>query len=131
MSVVPNELRFFVSGPPRPKGRPRFTASGRPYTPASTRAYERTVAIHARAAAAKAGWKPSKDHVCSVRLWVRGGRGDADNVLKAVVDALRGEVYPDDSPTYLRELHVYLELPESTDRFGVLVYVCRRLRRLR
>jgi len=121
-----DELRFFVAGPPKGKERPRFTATGRPYTPDATRVYEATLRSHALAAVARAGWRvASRDHSFAVELRIRFGdlrRRDLDNVLKAVLDSMNKIVYLDDSQ--VSECHVYRELAQ--EKPGVLVCVRRR-----
>lgn len=104
---------FFVDGRPVPKGRPRVTRHGT-YTPKSTQEYE---------AAIRAAWE--REHMMpfaegdALELDVvayfpipKGTpkkrseemvakpytkRGDLDNIVKSVMDALNGYAYPDDA----------------------------------
>jgi Holliday junction resolvase RusA-like endonuclease len=92
-------LSFFVPGIAVPKQRPRLGAAGHTYTPAATRGWEATVAVHARAACAKAQWRPGKADFYAVRLtfrWPDGRVRDIDNSAKAVLDAGNGILWLDD-----------------------------------
>ena len=110
---------FMVPGPPKGKGRPRFSrASGRAYTPADTASYENLVKV--LASEAMDGVHPSTHmlhlHVaCYTPMpkatskkvlaafaareyeWPDPKRPDLDNVIKAVTDGMNGVVYRDDS----------------------------------
>lgn len=107
------ELQFTVPGEPRGKGRPRF-GNGRTYTDAKTVAYERLIAGQAAAAMPC----PATELPVYVRvdiykgvpkswpMWRRKralealeipGKPDLDNVAKAVLDALNGVAYADDT----------------------------------
>ena len=110
-------IEFFVPGKPVPMARPRVTARGT-YTPKRCRDYKAAVAIAAKAA--MIGKKPlegavvcrielyfnvPKSYACGKHLAARHnvikptGRntGDADNHAKAVLDALKGICWADDS----------------------------------
>ena len=104
---------FVVPGAPVPKARPRVTRYGT-YTPKSTRDYEKRIVAAWRAAGAvqfPAGVPLSVTVYARFPIPKRAGkskraamegdwhtvhRGDADNVVKAVQDALNGHAYPDD-----------------------------------
>ena len=114
-------LLFRVNGTPQGKARPRVsTANGftRAYTPAKTRKYEQDVAREAKLAAITQGWKISDEPIVLVitawfqipKSWpkwkkekAKAGdlyptvKPDADNIGKAIADALNGIVYADDS----------------------------------
>jgi crossover junction endodeoxyribonuclease RusA len=96
-----NELRFFVSGEPVPKGRPRVvrTKSGKShtFTDDKTAAWEQLVRWVARVEAHKRRWRPTADP-CEVEIALRGlnPRSDVDNAAKAVLDALNGLAWDDD-----------------------------------
>jgi Holliday junction resolvase RusA-like endonuclease len=99
---------FIIPGPPVGKGRPRFTRIGqhvRTYTPTATTEYERTVAQYARLALGDPTGFPAGP--VSVEIWAiaarpqrlrrkaepdgliwRQAKPDADNVAKAILDAL-------------------------------------------
>ena len=104
---------FVVPGRPVPKARPRVTRYGT-YTPPATRDYEESVRRAWRAAGAVAfpadtpvritvaahfalPGRPSRRLVASMsgKPHTRH-RGDLDNIVKSVMDALNGCAYPDD-----------------------------------
>lgn len=124
-------IKITVPGPPIGKGRHRsaYSRDGsgnlkfHAYTPSKTRVYDRLV--RDEAALAMNGRKPFD---CAVMLsllayfpipksWPKAKREaalhhtskpDADNVLKAIADALNGIVYRDDAlavETYVRKLY--------------------------
>ena len=109
------EVTLTIPGQPVAKGRPRMTRTGRTYTPAKTRQYEAAVkalALHDIGAVLFDG--PLEVHVmASFRIpksWPKSrqeaawegrlqhiGRPDGDNVAKAVLDALEGVLFENDS----------------------------------
>ena len=109
-----NAISFVVPGRPVPKGRPRVTRHGT-YTPKSTQEYEKAV---------RTAWQnqSGKDFPADTPLAVfvyahfeipmsfskkrrralegtphTQQRGDLDNVVKSVLDALNGAAFPDDA----------------------------------
>ncbi|MFP3554218.1 RusA family crossover junction endodeoxyribonuclease [Paraburkholderia sp. SIMBA_049] len=117
-------IRFVVPGQPVAKGRARSrlakTKDGRDfiqqYTPADTRAYERSVAFEAKVAMARrtqmagalvlivhayfgipASWPQWKQREARAGLLVPTGRPDWDNIGKICSDAMNKVVYRDDS----------------------------------
>nr|DAU97400.1 MAG TPA: Endodeoxyribonuclease RusA [Caudoviricetes sp.] len=107
---------FTVDGRPVPKGRPRVTRHGT-YTPKSTQIFEAAV----RTAWLKTGEKPFEDGealdvMVNAYFPIPSGtpkrerdglhltpylkRGDIDNIIKAVLDALNGYAYKDDSAVF-------------------------------
>lgn len=108
------EIKFTVPGIPVGKGRPRFTRSGHIYTPKKTSAYEETVRLCWKTQSGQgfSGGVPllasimayfpipksvSKKKAAAMTGTFHKSRPDADNVAKAILDALKGHVYPDDS----------------------------------
>jgi crossover junction endodeoxyribonuclease RusA len=89
-------LEFTVEGVPVPKGRPRFFR-GHAVTPKRTRDYEKKVREVAMAAAAECGWV-ADDRDCWLNVIVcrAAKRGDLDNYVKAITDAINGVAYDDD-----------------------------------
>jgi len=105
---------FEVEGKPQGKARPRVTRHGA-YTPAKTRAYEKAVAAAYRAQTGTyfgeaqlsvmvfAYFEPPKSVSKKKRAAMLDGtikptvKPDADNVAKAVCDALNGIAYRDDA----------------------------------
>lgn len=109
-------VSFTVDGRPVPKGRPRVTRHGT-YTPKSTQVFGSAI----RAAWLKKGEKPFEDGealdvMVNAYFPIPSGtpknkkgelhltpclkRGDIDNIIKAVLDALNGYAYKDDSAVY-------------------------------
>lgn len=109
-------VSFTVDGRPVPKGRPRVTRHGT-YTPKSTQIFESAI----RAAWLERGEKPfadgeALDIMVNAYFPIPSGtpkrkrdglhltpylkRGDIDNIIKAVLDALNGIAYKDDSAVF-------------------------------
>ena len=108
------QIKFTVPGVPVGKGRPRFTRTGHTYTPEKTAAYEEKVRLcwKAQTGSGFAGGVPlkasiiayfpipksaSKKKAAAMDGTFHTSRPDADNVAKAILDALNGYLYPDDS----------------------------------
>lgn len=130
---------FTVLGEPRGKGRPRFARkTGRAYTPERTAAYESLIAMEYRR---QVGAAPVLDGCVALRVDAYFGipksgtkarrermergelrpvkRPDADNILKAVADALNGVAYRDDAQIVACSLE---KRYSSTPRLEVTVY---------
>jgi Holliday junction resolvase RusA-like endonuclease len=92
------ELRFKVEGRPVGKERPRIGKNGHIYTPTKTKAYERTVGWRFLMAKGTTPWSLEGCFFVSV-VFRRGDnrRADVDNVLKAILDGLKGVAYNDDA----------------------------------
>lgn len=104
-------LRFFVSGKPVPKRRPR-AGQGHFYTPEATRQWEAQIEAAALEAVAKSGGRPPlftgpvalscifyRDgvHVAVTLLEGKAPAGaDVDNLVKSVLDAIQGPVVAND-----------------------------------
>ena len=108
------EIKFTVPGVPVGKGRPRFTRTGHTYTPEKTAAYEEKVRLCWKTQSGQCfvGGIPlkasiisyfpipkstSKKKAAAMEGTFHTSRPDADNVAKAILDALNCHVYPDDS----------------------------------
>ena len=119
MQPESTELLFRVNGIPQGNARPRFTKAGRSYTPANTRRYEANVREAALKAAAIQGYTKADKHTAlavSITAWfpvpaswpkkkraaaMAGdiyptAKPDADNIAKAILDALNGIAFHDD-----------------------------------
>ena len=108
-----NFIRFEVHSPLVGKGRPRFTRTGRPYTPVRTREYEQLVrqeyvraggikfngligiVVEAWRGVPKGASKRAREAMLSGEI-VDGKLPDIDNIVKAIQDALNGVAYDDD-----------------------------------
>lgn len=109
-------ITFEVPGEPRGKARPRFS-NGHAYTDSETRAYEKKIAAYYHKALGGFRWPDEtflrikvtayypipKSATKTAAAGMQSGRilpsrkPDIDNVLKAVLDALNGVAYKDDS----------------------------------
>lgn len=111
---------------PIAKGRPRFTKSGRTYTPARTALYERQIRNGYNGPVFRGavdlsctfGMKiPQSESKKNRELILRGEirpcrRPDLDNLCKAVQDALNGVAYEDDAQIVgLSAVKVYSDVP--------------------
>lgn len=110
-------VSFSVQGKPVPKGRPRVTQHGT-YTPKSTQAFESSVrrawlesggykfqqgapiAVYVRAYFPIPKRKSKKARAALDSKPYLAARGDIDNIVKAVMDALNGFAYQDDSVVF-------------------------------
>jgi Holliday junction resolvase RusA-like endonuclease len=131
------QLIFSVEGDPVGKQRPRFTKTGRIYTPKKTSEYEGMIADKAMMAmgtatpletpvavyiyinhAIPASYSKKRKEACLNRL-ERPKKMDIDNVCKCVLDAMNGIVYVDDRQVV--SLH-------ATKRYDTIssVHVCVR-----
>lgn len=108
------KVTFTVPGVPVGKGRPRFTKDGHAHTPQKTREYENKVVQCWQCQSGKGfaagvplkaeinGYFPIPKSLSKKRRAALDGtphikRPDADNVAKAILDALNGHAYNDDS----------------------------------
>ena len=131
-------IEFIVPGEPVGKGRPRFTAKGRTYTPEKTADYERLVRLYYSAEIRKrpgkkllppytimirAYHKPPKSwskkrRAASVgQPWI--GIPDADNIGKIILDALQGNCFSNDSAVTML---VIAKKYDYTPRVEVTIY---------
>jgi crossover junction endodeoxyribonuclease RusA len=92
------KLTFVVPGPPQPKQRARRGKGNRWYTPRATRTYEAKVCLFALSALGRRRWSRSGRYALTLRqVFGDARRRDADNVAKAIQDALNGVAWDDDS----------------------------------
>ena len=125
-------VTFTVDGRPVPKGRPRVTRHGT-YTPRSTQEFERRVRKAWEESGASrfpdgaalsltvfAHFPIPKSAPKKRRVQLNGAphtaaRGDIDNIVKSVMDALNGCAYADDSCiSRITASKSYLESPSTT-----------------
>lgn len=103
-------LNFHIQGKPEPKGRPRFTRSGCPYTPVKTKKWERDVAIQAKRFAPKEVFTgalsltllfrlPRPKSLPKLTVW-HVKKPDLDNLVKAVIDGLEGIIFKGDQQIF-------------------------------
>ena len=110
-------IRITIPGDPVGKGRPRMTCSGRMYTPAKTKAWERRAATMMAYQAVGVWTPPNRYTPIKVSVWAiarrpkafsrkkdpkgrvrRLAKPDIDNVAKAVLDAAqKAKVFVDDA----------------------------------
>lgn len=111
----------FIDIEPVPKGRPRVS-SGRTYTPARTAQFEEAVRWSLKAKRAR----PTElgELRVDLGLLVRKGKikGDADNYVKACLDAGNQRLWIDDKQ--IREIHATLD--ETIDNPGFTIRVSTR-----
>ena len=92
-------ISFFVPGKPVGKERPRLGKSGNVYTPSKTKDWEHMIGL-----IANEHFRDSifEDEVgVALFFFLRGKRGDIDNLAKSVLDGLQGVAYKNDSQVYI------------------------------
>lgn len=102
-------IKFVVYGKPQGKARPRFTSQGRAYTPQKTVDYETQIRqAYVAAGGAIIGAMISNTAPIQIKITAYFKKAktnkmdfptlkpDADNIAKAVCDALNGIAYKDD-----------------------------------
>lgn len=98
-------IKFTVYGKPQGKARPRFTRQGRAYTPKNTVDYEEQIKQAYIAAGGTLISDTAPILICITACFKRAKsnkmdsptlKPDADNIAKAVCDALNGIAYKDD-----------------------------------
>lgn len=129
MIKEPIDIAFIVEGTPVPQGRPRFTRQGHAYDPQKSREYKKRVAIEAKKAMGNTPpfdggitlnvrfcFEPPKSFTGGKRLAALSGalpkttKPDTDNLVKGVMDALKGICWNDDSQvTYITAEKRYSE----------------------
>lgn len=107
-------FEFWFPGDPPRKERPRVCQKGDrawAYTPQRTREAEHRLKIEANV---KMGpyWRPDKEYLwgVSVELYFSSQKhGDADNALKALLDALQGVLFANDKQVHYVEARIASE----------------------
>lgn len=104
--MIGDSITITIPVDPVPKERPRISAWGPSYTPARTKAYQRAVALHAKAELGSFGqlWSLEGWYKVEVVFRREHARGDIDNVAKSILDGLNGIMWADDARVV--ELHV-------------------------
>lgn len=123
---------IWLPGQPIGKGRPRFTRTGRVYTPEKTRRYEHRLAGTASNYMMLHQLEPTKKPCQMVikaqfeipKSWTKArkaaaaadiiypGKPDIDNIAKIVLDSFNGVVFEDDAQVYdLKVFKRYAEEP--------------------
>ena len=116
---------FVVDGEPTPKARPRTitTSKGdvRTYTPKTTRSAEQVIGESAKNGLHRLGDFPVDTPVkLVVDVYVeKKGRGDLDNYVKTVMDALNGVIWKDDRQ--VEELVASINRHSGTGRLAIVV----------
>lgn len=113
-------MRIVIPGEPIAKERPRFNrTTGNFYTPASTRAYEETIAFLAMAQREKIEFEPVRFH--ALFYTAKKNPSDIDNLTKAIWDGLNGHAFTDDKQ--ICEAHI-ARVRSSNPRVEILVEEC-------
>jgi Holliday junction resolvase RusA-like endonuclease len=84
-------VMFWVPGLPKAKERPRVLKSGLTFTPKETLAWEKRVALFAKAAGVREALRPRKFLVQMLFKLGDPWKPDGDNLEKAVLDGLSGK----------------------------------------
>ena len=111
------KIKFYIPGTPQGKARPRFTKTGRTYTPKKTADYENTVRLMYRRVCGNAKFEkgvglkmnitayfgiPKSTSKKKIAQMLKGSirptkKPDADNIAKVIADSLNGVAYHDDA----------------------------------
>jgi crossover junction endodeoxyribonuclease RusA len=112
-------VKIVVDGAPVPKGRPRL-GKGRVYTPKRTKAQEEKIKLFALLEMRVKRLKPFEGGIClDVEIVQKSRRGDIDNHVKLVSDALNGIVYVDDRQ--IDEIHVWRTIYDDREKTIITV----------
>lgn len=126
---------FVIEGEPVAKGRPRFTTTGRAYTPKRTADYEKKVrqayngemfpediplSVHIDAYMAIPKSVSKRVHEEMRKGFKRPlKKPDGDNIAKAICDALNGKAYVDDKQVvHLSVSKWYSDVPRAEVRIS-------------
>ena len=142
-------MTFTVYGEPQGKARPRFTKSGRTYTPKNTVDYEKsikdaflknmgelqedggiTVDVYAYYKIPKSASKKTREKIFNSEL-LPTKRPDVDNILKCVCDALNGVAYKDDAQVVHASVHKFYSDEPKIDVYIENVYAVKFSDRLK
>ena len=124
-------IKFVVPGKPQGKERPRLAKYGGVYTPAKTKAYEnfikgcyieqygdisfgdRSIKMSVKAYVPVLTKFRKAEKIAALEGKIKPtAKPDADNILKAILDALNGLAYDDDRYIYKIEIErIYSEEP--------------------
>lgn len=144
VSVLSERIRFVVPGEPCAKGRPRFTRTGRTYTPEKTVNYENLVRLEYQSQCRDAEfWEKGVPLGSKVEAYFQipssiskknkvlmllhkifpTKKPDVDNISKICLDALNGIAYYDDaqivdhriSKRYAEKPYVVIEIWEHEE----------------
>lgn len=118
--TTPKRYSFEIPGRARPKGRPRFGAGGRVFTPPETLEYEARV----REAADKVFDKPleSDDLYVTVTVFIKGrNHADIDNYCKSILDGMNRVAYLDDKQIKHLDAHLLFVADKSEERVEVRI----------
>lgn len=115
-------LQIIMAGDPIPKGRPRHSKTGRPYTPERTRKAEKACLAVVREA-----WGEKEPVVVPVGLVVEffcatRRHTDGDNLVKLVTDAMNKIVYKDDSQIVEWFCRIHRGVGAEAARTEILLY---------
>lgn len=126
LSCADRALRFVIPGPPVPCGRSRpFLSNGRMIftMDPKTRAYEQSVCLHARSAAAGARWELDGlgPFGLGIQVYRVAKRGDADNYAKGIKDGMtKAGIWRDDR--YVEDERIRMYVDKEHPRVVVEVY---------
>jgi Holliday junction resolvase RusA-like endonuclease len=95
-ATPPKVVRFSVHGEPKTKGRPRFSRTGKAYTPKETLEAEKVIRDAFIEAAGDVTFTNNVGIECAFFVGTKR-RKDIDNMVKLVQDALNGVGFGDDS----------------------------------
>lgn len=116
---------IFIPFEPVPKGRPKFTRTGHPYTPKKTKEYEKKLAEFYKSQTSDYYDEPIKVRLVfympipksaskKKRILMESGqikhtvKPDVDNLVKSVLDACNGVAYSDDNlVTTINAIKIY------------------------
>lgn len=93
MTKTDEALELTITGKPQPKGRPRFSRSGKAYTPTVTRQWEGYLRMCFQLAIKT----PLEGDIWVDLVYFTTSRADVDNLTKAFLDAGNKILFNDDS----------------------------------